>query len=77
MRASRVFRLTVSRGGRLRRREPIHRIEVTSIADSELILYWELPAREATELVKRLRADLTGTQAEEFLALWEGADIEG
>jgi hypothetical protein len=47
---------------------------VSSIADSEPVLYWELPAKEASELVRRLRADLAGTEAEEFLALWEGAD---
>jgi hypothetical protein len=77
MRANRVFQLTVTRGGRQpafidRRR--VDRIEVCSIADSEPILYWELPAREAAALLKRLRADLAGTQAEEFLSLWEDAD---
>jgi hypothetical protein len=77
MRANRVFRLTVSRGSRFSGRNRVHRIEVSSIADSEPILYWELPAREASDLLKRLRADLAGTQAEEFLALWEGADTDG
>jgi hypothetical protein len=77
MRANRVFQLTVTRGGRrpafLNRRR-LDRIEVSSIADSEPILYWELPAGEAAGLLRRLRADLAGTQAEEFLALWEDAD---
>jgi hypothetical protein len=77
MRANRAFRLTVSRGPRFSRHDRVHRIEVSSIADSEPILYWELPAREASDLLKRLRADLAGTQAEEFLALWEGADTDG
>lgn len=78
MRANRAFTLHVTRGGR----EPvfmaapgrIDRIEVVSIADSEPILYWELPARDAARLLRRLRADLAGTEAEEFLSLWEGAD---
>jgi 2-hydroxychromene-2-carboxylate isomerase len=39
-----------------------------------VLKYWELPAREASALVKRLRADLASTEAEEFLSLWEGAD---
>ena len=76
MRANRVFRLTVARGPRFSGRNRIDRIEVSSIADSEPILYWELPARDASELLKRLRADLAGTHAEEFLALWEGADVD-
>ena len=29
---------------------------------------------DAAKLLKRLRADLAGLEAEEFLALWEGAD---
>ena len=61
MRANRVFQLTVSRGGRepafLNRRR-VDRIEVCSIADSEPILYWELPAKQAASLLRRLRADL-------------------
>jgi hypothetical protein len=79
MRANRVFRLTVTHSGRgpgFLHRDRIDRIEVSSIADSEPILYWELPARDASALLKRLRADLASTQAEEFLALWEGADTE-
>jgi len=80
MRANRVYRLTVrhtGHGPRFLNHDRIDRIEVSSIADSEPILYWELPAREASALVKRLRADLAGTDAEEFLALWEGADRGG
>ena len=80
MRANRVFRLTVThrdRGPRFLHPDRIERIEVSSIADSEPVLYWELPARDASELLRRLRADLAGTEAEEFLALWEGADAGG
>lgn len=78
MKANRAFHLTITRGGRepafLATRERRDRIEVTAIEDGELLLYWELPAREAARLVKQLRTDLTGVEAEEFLALWEGAD---
>jgi hypothetical protein len=78
VRANRAFELIVSREGR----EPAFiadprrtdRIEVVSIDDGELLLYWELPAKEASKLIKQLRADLAGMQAEEFWALWEGAD---
>ena len=66
----------------LRRREPafladrrrLDRIEVVSIDDGDLLLYWELPPKDATKLLRQLRADLAGLEAEEFLALWEGAD---
>lgn len=78
MKANRVFHLIVSREGR----EPafiadpsrLDRIEVVSVDDGEVLLYWDLPAKDAARLVKRLRADLAGLEAEEFLAIWEGAD---
>ena len=85
MKANRAYRLIVTRGGRgpafladtpfgapgASRQD---RIEVVSVHDGEPILYWELPARRAARLVKELRSDLVGLQAEEFIALWEGAD---
>lgn len=78
MRANRVFHLIVTRGGRepafMADRRRLDRIEVVSVDDGELLLYWELGAKEAAKLVKQLRADLAGMEAEEFLALWEGAD---
>lgn len=78
MKANRVFHLIVSRGSRepafLADRRRLDRIEVVSVDDGELLLYWETPPKEAAKLVKRLRADLAGMEAEEFLALWEGAD---
>jgi hypothetical protein len=78
VKANRVFHLIVSRGGRepafLADRRRVDRVEVVSIDDGELLLYWEAPAKEAAKLVKRLRTDLVGLEAEEFLALWEGAD---
>lgn len=78
MKANRVFHLIVTRGGRepafLADRARLDRIEVVSVDDGELLLYWELPAKPAAKLLKRLRADLAGLEAEEFLTMWEGAD---
>jgi hypothetical protein len=78
MKANRVYHLTVTRGGReptfMADRRRLDRIEVVAVEDGELLLYWELPAKEAAKVLKHLRADLAGLEAEEFLALWEGAD---
>jgi hypothetical protein len=81
MKANRVFHLSVSRGGRepafMADRGRLDRIEVVSIDDGELMLYFEVPAKQAAKLVKQLREDLVGLEAEEFVALWEGADETG
>jgi hypothetical protein len=78
MRANRVFHLSVTRGGRepafMADHHRTDRIEVVSVDDGELLLYWELAPKDAAKLVRRLRADLAGLEAEEFLALWEDAD---
>jgi hypothetical protein len=78
MKANREFHLIISRGGRepafLADRSRTDRIEVVSVDDGELLLYWELPAKQAAKLLRQLRADLAGLEAEEFLAMWEGAD---
>ncbi len=81
MKANRVFHLTVSRGGRepafLADRERRDRIEVVSIDDGELMLYFEVSAKQAAKLVRQLREDLASLEAEEFIAIWEGADEAG
>ncbi|MHB1571188.1 MAG: hypothetical protein ACYCXW_16400 [Solirubrobacteraceae bacterium] len=78
MKANRAFHVNVAKGGRepafLAAEARIDRIEVVSIDDGELLLYWELPARQAARLLRRLRSDLAGLEAGEFLALWEGSD---
>lgn len=78
MRANRAYRLIVSRDGRepafLADRERTDRIELVSIADEEIVLYWELPVRQASRLLKQLRRDLVGLDAEQFITRWEGAD---
>lgn len=81
MKANRVFHLNVTRGGRepafLADRDRLDRIEVVSIDDGELLLYFEVSAKQAAKLVRQLREDLVGLEAEEFISLWEGADEPG
>ena len=80
MKANRAYQLIVSRGGR----EPAFmsdpsrtdRVEIVSIADGEVILYWNLNAKDASKLVKLLRADLVNLDAEEFFDKWLDADAE-
>jgi hypothetical protein len=78
MKANRRFRLIVSRD----RLQPVFladpdrldRIEVVSVDDGEMVLFWDLPAKDAARLLKALRTDLAGMDAEEFLLTWEGTD---
>ena len=80
MRANRAYDLIVSRGGR----EPAFmsdpsrtdRIEVVSVDDGEVILYWNLAPKEASKLIRLLRADLVNLEAEEFFDKWLDADAE-
>jgi hypothetical protein len=79
VRANRAFHLIVTRSGHqpafMADRRRTDRVEVVSVEDGEVLLYWELPSRQATKLVKALRADLVGLEAEEFLTIWEDADV--
>lgn len=80
MKANRAYELIVSRGGL----EPAFladdgrtdRIEVVSVDDGEVVLYWDLPAKLASRLLKELRVDLASLEAAEFFDKWVGADAE-
>jgi len=80
MRANRAYHLIVSREGP----EPAFladparhdRIEVVSVDDGEVVLYWNVAPRLASRLLKELREDLVGLDAEAFLDKWIGADAE-
>ena len=80
MRANRAYELIVRRGGR----EPAFmsdpnrtdRIEVVSVDDGEVVLYWHVHAKLASRLLKELREDLVALDAEEFIDKWIGADAE-
>jgi hypothetical protein len=80
VRANRAYELIVSRGGIepafLADRDRLDRIEVVSIDDGEVVLYWDLPAKDAARLAKMLRTDLVNMDADEFIRAWEGTDAE-
>jgi hypothetical protein len=80
VRANRAYELIVSRGGF----EPafladdgrLDRIEVVSVDDGEVALYWALEPKLASRLLRELRADLVTLEAAEFFDKWVGADAE-
>ena len=80
MRANRAYERIVSRGGRepafMADPDRTDRIEVVSIDDGEVILYWDLGAKDAAKLLKLLRNDLVSLDAEEFFDKWLDADWE-
>jgi hypothetical protein len=80
MKANRALHLLASRDGPgpafLAERRRLDRLEVISVDTGEVIFYWELPARAATKLERRLRADLAALEADEFIAAWSGDDAD-
>jgi hypothetical protein len=80
MRANRAYHLIVSKEGLepafLADARRLDRIEVVSVDDGEVILYWAVDAKLAARLLKELREDLVALEAEEFIDKWIGADAE-
>ena len=80
MKANRLYHLIVSREGRepafLSDPNRTDRIEVVSVDDGEVILYWNVDPKQASRLVKLLRADLASLDADEFFDKWLDADAE-
>ena len=74
MRANRAFELLVSRDSVepafLAGPQRLDRIEVVSVADGEVVLFWELPARETARLLRQLREELVSFDVEEFERAW-------
>jgi len=74
VRANRAYRLIVSRGSRrpawLSGAERRDRVEVVAVEEGEVAFLWELPAQQASRLVRALRTDLAQMEAEEFAAAW-------
>ncbi len=79
MKANRSFHLIVSREGIepafLADADRLDRIEVVSIDDGEVVLFWDLPAKQASRVLRDLRTDLAQLDTDEFIARWDGADI--
>jgi hypothetical protein len=80
MKANRAYHLIASREGLepafLATDRRLDRIEVVSIDDGEVTLFWDVPAKLASRLLRELREDLATLDAEEFIDKWTGADAE-
>jgi hypothetical protein len=76
MRANRAFELSTSltTPAFLADEDRSDRVEIVSIDDGEVVLFWELPVKLASRLLRELRADLAGMDAEAFIDKWQGAD---
>jgi hypothetical protein len=78
VRANRALRLIVSRGGLepafLADPDRLDRIELVSIDDGEVVMYWERAPKEASKLVRELREDLVALDVDEFIDAWVGRD---
>lgn len=79
MRANRAYHLIVSRDrlapSFLTTDDVRDRIELVSIDDGEVVLFWSLPAKAAGRMLRELRADLAGMEAESFLEKWSSANL--
>jgi hypothetical protein len=76
VKAKRAYHLIASREGVgpafLADERRLDRIEVVSIDDGEVVLFWDLSAKDASRLLRDLRADLATLDAAAFLNKWEG-----
>jgi hypothetical protein len=74
MRANREYRLLHRPAGRMPARfaDPgrIDTVEIVEVASGEVVLFWDVHAREVPGMLKALRRDLTQLEAAEFFARW-------
>lgn len=77
MRANRAYHLIVSRDhltpSFLAGEDVQDRIELVSIDDGEVVLFWSLAPKPAARMLRELRADLAGMDANAFLDKWSAA----
>ena len=79
MRANRAYRLIHTRGSRapafLSGPDRMDQVEVVSIDDGEIVLFWDVTGAEAGSFVRAIRADLSQLEAASFLERW--SSVEG
>jgi len=55
----------------------VDHIEVVEVDGGEVVLFWDLTPTEARRVVRALREDLSGLDAEDFISAWSVADQDG
>ena len=79
MRANRAYRLIHTRGSRapafLSAPDRMDQVEIVSVDDGEIVLFWDVSGAEAGGFVRRLRADLSQLDADMFIQRW--SKVEG
>ncbi len=74
MRAGLAYRLLVRRGNAtpawIASPDRLDVVEIVEVSSGEVVLFWDCSPREASRLARRLRTDLAGLEAEEFLERW-------
>lgn len=80
MKANRAFHLIVSRENPqpafIADPHRLDRIEVVSVDDGEVVLFWEIPVKDAARLLKSLRTDLAQLDAAAFMDRWQPEELE-
>jgi hypothetical protein len=78
MRANRAYRLIHTRGSRapafLAGPDRMDQVEVVSVDDGEIVLFWDVAGAEAGSFVRALRADLSQLDAPAFIERWSQVD---
>jgi len=78
VKANRQYRLLYTRANRrpaMLDPTRIDHIEVVDIASSEVVLFWDLIAPEASKRARRLREDLASLEVEDFVDRAPAVDI--
>lgn len=74
MSAARSYEVKVTRAGlapgRLAAPDRFDLVEVISFDDLEVVLFWDVPARETSRMEAALREELARMDEEEFIARW-------
>lgn len=74
MRASRELRVIHSRGGGFLQANRVDTVEVVEIASGEVVLYWDVRARDVRRFLAALREELNASELEDFLARWSAVE---
>jgi hypothetical protein len=78
MLARSAYRLIVKRSGRspsfLSAPDRVDQIEIVSVEDGEVVLFWDVPARDTGRMEAALRTDLEQLDAASFLERWSGQE---